>query len=35
MDHVALLKQFIGMCQANPAVLHAPEFEFFRDYLTS
>uniref|UniRef100_A0A8R1HJR4 TPR_REGION domain-containing protein n=1 Tax=Caenorhabditis japonica TaxID=281687 RepID=A0A8R1HJR4_CAEJA len=35
MDHVALLKQFIGMCQSNPAVLHSPEFEFFRDYLTS
>ncbi|CAI2349289.1 unnamed protein product [Caenorhabditis sp. 36 PRJEB53466] len=35
MDHVALLKQFIGMCQENPAVLHAPEFAFFRDYLTS
>ncbi|UMM22820.1 hypothetical protein L5515_003834 [Caenorhabditis briggsae] len=35
MDHVALLKQFIGMCQSNPAILHSPEFGFFRDYLVS
>ncbi|CAL2036552.1 unnamed protein product [Caenorhabditis brenneri] len=35
MDHVALLKQFIGMCQSKPEILHAPEFGFFRDYLVS
>ena len=34
-DKIKQLKDFIGFCQKNPQVLHAPEFDFFKDYLTS
>ena len=30
---VTLLKGFIQLCKANPAVLHMPELAFYKDYL--
>ncbi|CAF3904606.1 unnamed protein product [Rotaria sp. Silwood2] len=32
-EHVQLLKQFIALCDAKPELLHAPELEFFREWL--
>jgi hypothetical protein len=32
-EHVRLLKQFISLCDAQPELIHAPEFEFFRKWL--
>jgi len=33
-EHVRLLRQFISLCDAQPELLHAPELEFFREWLT-
>jgi hypothetical protein len=33
-EYVRLLKQFISLCDAQPDLLHAPELEFFRQWLT-
>ena len=30
-----LLKQFVDQCKANPALLHHPKLEFYREYLSS
>ena len=32
-ERVNQLKQFVGLCQANPAILNSPELAFFRDWL--
>uniref|UniRef100_A0A0R3RSN3 TPR_REGION domain-containing protein n=1 Tax=Elaeophora elaphi TaxID=1147741 RepID=A0A0R3RSN3_9BILA len=32
---VELLRQFVNICKSNPAILHEPRFEFYRDYLES
>lgn len=32
-QYVALLKQFVGLCKANPDLLHDERFGFYRDYL--
>lgn len=34
VENVRLLKQFIALCDAQPELLHAPELEFFREWLT-
>ena len=34
IEHVRLLKQFIASCDAQPELIHAPELEFFRQWLT-
>lgn len=30
---VELLRQFVNVCKRNPAILHEPRFEFYKDYL--
>lgn len=32
-ENVRLLRQFVGLCEAQPDLLHAPELEFFRQWL--
>ncbi|OZC11647.1 tetratricopeptide repeat protein [Onchocerca flexuosa] len=32
---VELLRQFVNICKCNPAILHEPRFEFYKDYLES
>jgi len=34
-EQLALLHQFIDICQAKPEILHLPEMKFYRDYLES
>lgn len=33
-DHIRLLRQFVSICDAKPDMIHAPELEFFRQWLT-
>jgi hypothetical protein len=33
-EHVRLLRQFVGLCEAKPEMLQAPELEFFRQWLS-
>jgi suppressor of tumorigenicity protein 13 len=32
-EQLDLLKQFVGLCQTNPDILHLPELSFFKDWL--
>ncbi|KAJ0987215.1 hypothetical protein J5N97_005571 [Dioscorea zingiberensis] len=34
-ERVAQLKQLVGLCKSNPALLHDPSLGFFKDYLQS
>lgn len=34
-EELTLLKSFIQLCQKNPALLHTPELDFFRDFIKS
>ncbi|XP_064637992.1 hsc70-interacting protein-like [Lineus longissimus] len=34
-EEIMKLKTFVGLCKANPAILHAPQFAFFKEYLDS
>lgn len=30
-----MLKAFVAACKANPSLIHQPELEFFKEYITS
>ena len=32
-EQVQGLKLFVKLCQSNPAILHDPQLDFYRDYL--
>jgi len=32
-EHIDLLKVFIGLCKANPTIVHDPKLAFFADYV--
>merc|ERR1712013_422051 len=34
-EQLALLKQFVMACKANPAMLHTPELAFFKEWIIS
>lgn len=33
-ENLRLLRQFIGLCDAQPDLLQQPELDFFRQWLT-
>lgn len=34
-QHIELLKQFVSLCKANPAILHDNRYAFYKEYLES
>ena len=32
-EEIGMLKQFVQLCKANPAILNLPQLKFFKDWI--